>query len=227
MLPNSVSLFNLYRRLKGDKLPAQKSLVSFSGFSQHLTLEWPPWSETERCSVHGLLCSSWIVHTKQHVQAKRCPHVHIESEWAMFHDSIVEAANRCCGRKVVGACRDGNTNTCWWTLTVRDEERVLLGLFGLCDSWGSRQVLAGQAVCGYDSTWRKNRGRSLERPWRMTSRQLQKGFEPPSSIWGRGSTALSTVCTLGIVMSDLDQGDCEPVEGILWRHPQSHRHAIL
>ncbi len=44
----------------------------------------------------------------------------IESEWAMFCASIVEAADRCCGRKVVGACRGSNTHTCRWTPAVRD-----------------------------------------------------------------------------------------------------------
>ncbi|TWW60989.1 hypothetical protein D4764_05G0010790 [Takifugu flavidus] len=29
----------------------------------------------------------------------------IESEWTMFRASIVEVADRCCGHKVVGACR--------------------------------------------------------------------------------------------------------------------------
>ena len=37
----------------------------------------------------------------------------IESEWAMFRASIVEVADRCCGRKVVGACRGGNARTQW------------------------------------------------------------------------------------------------------------------
>ncbi len=32
----------------------------------------------------------------------------MESEWAMFKASIVEAASLSCGRKVVGACRGGN-----------------------------------------------------------------------------------------------------------------------
>ncbi|TWW61101.1 hypothetical protein D4764_05G0011910 [Takifugu flavidus] len=35
----------------------------------------------------------------------------IESEWTMFRASIVEAADWCCGRKVVGACRGGNART--------------------------------------------------------------------------------------------------------------------
>ena len=48
----------------------------------------------------------------------------IESEWAMFRASIVEAANRCCGRKVAGACRGGNPRTCWWTPAVRDAVKL-------------------------------------------------------------------------------------------------------
>ncbi|TKS65465.1 putative 149 kDa protein ORF 2 [Collichthys lucidus] len=38
----------------------------------------------------------------------------IESEWTLFRSSIVEAADRSCGRKVVGACRGGGPRTrCW------------------------------------------------------------------------------------------------------------------
>ena len=37
----------------------------------------------------------------------------IESKWAMFLASIVEVADRSCGRKVVGACRGGNPRTRW------------------------------------------------------------------------------------------------------------------
>ncbi|TWW61317.1 hypothetical protein D4764_05G0014070 [Takifugu flavidus] len=48
----------------------------------------------------------------------------IESEWTMFRASIVEAADRCCGRKVVGACRGGNARTRWWTPAVRDAVKL-------------------------------------------------------------------------------------------------------
>ncbi|XP_054621698.1 uncharacterized protein vopp1b isoform X1 [Dunckerocampus dactyliophorus] len=48
----------------------------------------------------------------------------IESEWAMFRASIVEAADRSCGRKVVGACRGGNPRTRWWTPVVRDAVKM-------------------------------------------------------------------------------------------------------
>ncbi|TWW57341.1 hypothetical protein D4764_07G0000600 [Takifugu flavidus] len=48
----------------------------------------------------------------------------IESEWTMFLASIVEAADRCCGHKVVGACRGGNARTRWWTPAVRDAVKL-------------------------------------------------------------------------------------------------------
>ena len=48
----------------------------------------------------------------------------IESEWTMFRASIAEAADRCCGRKVVGACRGGNPRTRWWTPAVRDAVKL-------------------------------------------------------------------------------------------------------
>nr|XP_049579068.1 uncharacterized protein LOC125970583 [Syngnathus scovelli] len=48
----------------------------------------------------------------------------IESEWTMFRASIVEAADRSCGRKVIGACRGGNPRTCWWTPAVRDAVKL-------------------------------------------------------------------------------------------------------
>nr|XP_049610760.1 uncharacterized protein LOC125988936 isoform X1 [Syngnathus scovelli] len=48
----------------------------------------------------------------------------IESEWTMFRTSIVEAADRSCGRKVVGACRGGNPRTRWWTPAVRDAVKL-------------------------------------------------------------------------------------------------------
>ncbi|TWW69196.1 hypothetical protein D4764_18G0000020 [Takifugu flavidus] len=48
----------------------------------------------------------------------------IESEWTVFRASIVEAADRCCGRKVVGACRGGNARTHWWTPAVRDAVKL-------------------------------------------------------------------------------------------------------
>ena len=38
--------------------------------------------------------------------------------------SIAEAADPCCGRKVVGACGGGNPRTRWWTPVVRDAVKL-------------------------------------------------------------------------------------------------------
>ncbi|TKS65443.1 putative 149 kDa protein ORF 2 [Collichthys lucidus] len=48
----------------------------------------------------------------------------IESEWTLFRSSIVVAADRSCGRKVVGACRGGGPRTRWWTPAVRDAVKL-------------------------------------------------------------------------------------------------------
>uniref|UniRef100_A0A8C6KY55 Reverse transcriptase domain-containing protein n=1 Tax=Nothobranchius furzeri TaxID=105023 RepID=A0A8C6KY55_NOTFU len=48
----------------------------------------------------------------------------IESEWTLFRASIVEAADRSCGRRIVGACRGGNPRTRWWTPAVRDAVKL-------------------------------------------------------------------------------------------------------
>ena len=42
----------------------------------------------------------------------------------MFGASIVKAADWSCGRKVVGACRGGNSRTRWWTPAVRDAVKL-------------------------------------------------------------------------------------------------------
>ena len=44
----------------------------------------------------------------------------MESEWKLFKASIVEAAAVSCGHRVLGASRDGNPQTPWWTLVVRN-----------------------------------------------------------------------------------------------------------
>ncbi|TWW77426.1 hypothetical protein D4764_12G0008160 [Takifugu flavidus] len=48
----------------------------------------------------------------------------IESEWTVFRASIVEAADWCCDRKVVGDCCGGNARTRWWTPAVRYAVRL-------------------------------------------------------------------------------------------------------
>jgi len=48
----------------------------------------------------------------------------IKSKWAMFRVSIVEAADRSCGHKVVSACHGGNPQTRWWTPVVREAVKL-------------------------------------------------------------------------------------------------------
>ena len=43
----------------------------------------------------------------------------MESEWAVFHAAIAEAAAQSCGSKVTGASRGGNPRICWWTPKVK------------------------------------------------------------------------------------------------------------
>jgi len=44
----------------------------------------------------------------------------MESDWTIFRTSIVDAASKSCGLKVVGACYSGNRRTHWWMLAVRE-----------------------------------------------------------------------------------------------------------
>lgn len=109
----------------------------------------------------------------------------IESEWAMYHAAIVEAADQTCGHKVVGACLGGNPLTCWWAPVERDaEERVLFGLWESGGSWspsGMHQQSPGQ---------RLGCGRSSKRPWRVTYRKLSGNSGTPSGVSGGGSSTV-------------------------------------
>ena len=46
--------------------------------------------------------------------------------------SIVEAADRCCDRKGVGACRGSNIRTRWWTPALRDAVRLKKESYWAC-----------------------------------------------------------------------------------------------
>ncbi|TWW78306.1 hypothetical protein D4764_11G0004270 [Takifugu flavidus] len=67
----------------------------------------------------------------------------IESEWTMLRASIVEAADQCCGRKVVGACRGGNTRTRWWTPAVRDAVKLKKELYRALLACGTPEAADG------------------------------------------------------------------------------------
>lgn len=48
----------------------------------------------------------------------------MESERTTFKASIVEVAARSCGRRVVGACRDGKLRTHWWAPTMKEAVKL-------------------------------------------------------------------------------------------------------
>ncbi|TWW61044.1 hypothetical protein D4764_05G0011340 [Takifugu flavidus] len=105
----------------------------------------------------------------------------IESEWTMFRASIVEAADRCCGRKVVGACRGGNARTRWWTPAVRDavklkkeSYRALLacGTHEAADGYRRAKRSAATAVAEAKTRAWEEFGEVIENDFRTTSKRF-------------------------------------------------------
>ena len=108
-----------------------------------------------------------------------------ESEWAMFRASIVKVADR--SRKVVGACRGGNSRTRWWTTAVRDAVKLKKESY--------RTFLPQRRSLRQ----KPGHGRSSVRPWRTTSGRLRRGSGPPYGVSGGGSSASSTLCMVETV----------------------------
>ena len=128
--------------------------------------QWPPWPEPERCSVAELLYSSWIVYNEHHVQAQRCPHMHLAPGQLrpQFDDRLcshVRHSGEEAGRVLCLHCWGGRLRLCpkgGWCLSWRQHphplvetsgeecckaEGVLLAFLacGLgLGSWGSRQA---------------------------------------------------------------------------------------
>ncbi|TWW62932.1 hypothetical protein D4764_04G0015790, partial [Takifugu flavidus] len=107
----------------------------------------------------------------------------IESEWTVFRASIVEAADRCCGRKVVGACRGGNARTRWWTPAVRDavklkkeSYRALLacGTPEAADGYRHAKRSAATAVAEAKTRAWEEFGEAMENDFRTASKSTSK-----------------------------------------------------
>ncbi|TWW74447.1 R2DM Retrovirus-related Pol polyprotein from type II retrotransposable element [Takifugu flavidus] len=105
----------------------------------------------------------------------------IESEWTMFRASIIEAADRCCGHKVVGACRGGNARTRWWTPAVRDavklkkeSYRALLacGTPEAADRYRCAKRSAATAVAEAKTRAWEEFGEAMENDFRMASKRF-------------------------------------------------------
>nr|XP_049578940.1 vacuolar protein sorting-associated protein 4A isoform X1 [Syngnathus scovelli]XP_049578941.1 vacuolar protein sorting-associated protein 4A isoform X1 [Syngnathus scovelli]XP_049578942.1 vacuolar protein sorting-associated protein 4A isoform X1 [Syngnathus scovelli]XP_049578943.1 vacuolar protein sorting-associated protein 4A isoform X1 [Syngnathus scovelli]XP_049578944.1 vacuolar protein sorting-associated protein 4A isoform X1 [Syngnathus scovelli]XP_049578945.1 vacuolar protein sorting- len=105
----------------------------------------------------------------------------IESEWTMFRASIVEAADRSCGRKVVGACRGGNPRTRWWTPAVRDAVKLkkesyravlACGTPEAADGYRMAKRNAASAVAEAKTRAWEEFGEAMENDFRTASRKF-------------------------------------------------------
>ncbi|XP_049595828.1 leucine-rich repeat-containing protein 57 isoform X1 [Syngnathus scovelli] len=104
----------------------------------------------------------------------------IESEWTMFRASIVEAADRSCGRKVVGACRGGNPRTRWWTPAVRDAVKLkesyravlACGTPEAADRYRMAKRNAASAVAEAKTRAWEEFGEAMENDFRTASRKF-------------------------------------------------------
>ena len=83
--------------------------LSIFQLNHHLVVSWLRWWEKMPKRV-GRSFNSHLRQSFNHVPGEVGD---IESEWAILHASIVEAADWSCDRKVVGACRGGNPRTRW------------------------------------------------------------------------------------------------------------------
>ncbi|TWW74493.1 hypothetical protein D4764_14G0004960 [Takifugu flavidus] len=104
-----------------------------------------------------------------------------ESEWTMFRASIVDAADRCCGRKVVGACRGSNARTRWWTAVVRDAVRLktesyrallACGTPDATDRYRQTKRSAATAVAEAKTRAWEEFGEAMENDFRMASKRI-------------------------------------------------------
>ena len=132
----------------------------------------------------------------------------MESEWSMFKASIVDAAARSCGRKVIGACRGGNPRTRWWTPGVREAVKLKKEAFRAWLAQGSpeaadryRQARRAAAAAVADAktrTWEEF-GEAMEKDFRLASRKfwqtirrLRKGKQGlPQAVLSRGGELLT------------------------------------
>ncbi|KAK0134946.1 LINE-1 reverse transcriptase [Merluccius polli] len=96
----------------------------------------------------------------------------IESEWAMFRASIVKAADQSCGRKVVGACRGGNSRTRWWTPAVRDAVKLKKESYRTFWPVALRRQQAAVAVTEAKTRTWEEFGEAMENDFRTASKRF-------------------------------------------------------
>ncbi|KAK9542006.1 hypothetical protein VZT92_002010 [Zoarces viviparus] len=110
-----------------------------------------------------------------------------ETEWTMFKASIVDAAARSCGRKVIGACRGGNPRTRWWTPEVREAVKLKKENFKAWLAQGSpeaaeryRQARRAAAAVVADAKTRawEEFGEAMEKDFQLATRRFWQTIRP-------------------------------------------------
>ncbi|KAL6462549.1 hypothetical protein MHYP_G00289710 [Metynnis hypsauchen] len=132
----------------------------------------------------------------------------IESEWAPFRASIVDAVDRSCGCKVVGACRGGNPLTRWWTPRVKEAVKLkkesyrawlACGTLEAKDGYRRAKRVAASAVAEAKTQVWEEFGEAMEKDYRQaprrfwqTVRRLRRGKRFPTNTVYSGAGGLLT-----------------------------------
>ena len=99
----------------------------------------------------------------------------------MFRASILEAADRSCGRKVVGACCGGNPRTRWWTPAVREAVKLkkesclaflASGTTEAADGYRQAKQIAASAVAKAKNRAWEELGEAMENEFRISSKRF-------------------------------------------------------
>ncbi|KAK9532994.1 hypothetical protein VZT92_010351 [Zoarces viviparus] len=145
----------------------------------------------------------------------------MESEWTMFKASIVDAAARSCGRKVIGACRGGNPRTRWWTPEVREAVKLKKETFKAWLAQGSpeaadryrqaRRAAAAVVANAKTRAWEEF-GEAMEKDFRLASRRFWQTIRRLR----KGKQGLPQAVLSGVLLrSDPDGGHRRAVERAL------------
>ncbi|XP_072572600.1 uncharacterized protein [Paramormyrops kingsleyae] len=150
----------------------------------------------------------------------------IESEWTLFRTSIVEAAVRSCGCRVVGASRGGNPRTRWWTPEVRGavklkkeayRELLARGSPEAADRYRGARRNAARAVADAKTRSWEEFGEAMESDFRSASKRF---WQTIRSIRRGKQLLVPTIYSGGEGAVDLTWGHHPEVEGVLRGRPQ-------
>nr|XP_054599407.1 uncharacterized protein LOC129163984 isoform X1 [Nothobranchius furzeri] len=130
------------------------------------------------CLAESPVRRSFNSHLRQNFQNVPGQAGDIESEWTLFHASIVEVADRSCGRRIVGACRGGNPRTRWWTLAVRDAVKLKKESYQVFLACGTPEAADGYR----QSKWNAARvvTESKTRAWEQFGETVEQVFHTAS-----------------------------------------------